>query len=88
MTYIVKRFTIVKSPLAGFFNKRPTSNKSNAMKITEYIKDTRGEMAHVTWPSRKQAITYSSVVVLVSVFVSLFLGLFDYIFSRLLTLLV
>jgi preprotein translocase subunit SecE len=58
------------------------------MKITEYIKETRAEMAHVTWPSRKQAITYALVVVFVSVGVALFLGLFDYIFSRLLTLLV
>jgi preprotein translocase subunit SecE len=58
------------------------------MKITEYIKDTRAEMAHVTWPTRKQAIVYSSAVVLVSVGIAFFLGLFDYIFARLLTLLV
>ena len=58
------------------------------MKITEYIRDTRAEMAHVTWPTRKQAIVYSSAVVLVSVGIAFFLGLFDYIFARLLTLLV
>ena len=56
------------------------------MKITEYIKDTRAEMTHVTWPTRKQAISYSIVVVLVSIGTALLLGLFDYIFSRLLTL--
>ncbi len=58
------------------------------MKITEYIKDTRGEMEHVTWPSRQQALLYASAVVLVSVFIAFLLGLFDYIFARLLTLLV
>ncbi len=58
------------------------------MKITEYIKETRAEMAHVTWPSRKQAITYSIIVVLVSVITSFALGLFDYIFSQLLTLII
>ncbi len=57
------------------------------MKITEYIKETRAEMAHVTWPSRLQAIIYSAAVVIVSVAVAFFLGLFDYIFARLLTLL-
>lgn len=56
------------------------------MKITEYLKDTRAEMAHVTWPSRKQAIYYSIVVILVSVATAFVLGLFDYIFSQLLTL--
>ncbi len=58
------------------------------MKITEYIKETRAEMAHVTWPSRKQAIVYAVAVVVVSLGVALSLGLFDYIFGRLLTLFV
>ncbi len=58
------------------------------MKITEYIKDTRAEMSHVTWPSRKQAILFSVAVIIVSVATAFFLGLFDYIFSRLLTLFV
>lgn len=58
------------------------------MKITEYIKDTQAEMAHVTWPSRKQAIVYAVAVVVVSLGVALSLGLFDYIFGRLLTLFV
>lgn len=56
------------------------------MKIAEYIKETRAEMAHVTWPSRKQAISYSVLVVAVSVITALLLGVFDYIFSRILTL--
>ena len=51
------------------------------MKITEYIKETKAEMSHVTWPTRKQAINYSIVVVLVSLITALLLGLFDYIFS-------
>ncbi|HEY9583626.1 MAG TPA: preprotein translocase subunit SecE [Candidatus Paceibacterota bacterium] len=58
------------------------------MKIAEYVKETKAEMDHVTWPNRKQAVAYSIAVVAVSVFVALFLGLFDYIFSRLLTLFV
>lgn len=56
------------------------------MSITEYIKDTRGEMEHVTWPTRRQAIVYSIAVALVSIGVAFSLGLFDYIFGRLLTL--
>lgn len=58
------------------------------MSITEYIKDTRGEMEHVTWPTRRQAIIYSIAVAIVSVGVAFSLGLFDYIFGRLLTLFV
>lgn len=58
------------------------------MKISEYVKETRDEMAHVTWPSRKQALLYALAVVLVSILTAFLLGLFDYIFGRLLTLLV
>jgi preprotein translocase subunit SecE len=58
------------------------------MKITEYVKETRAEMAHVSWPTRKQAISYALAVIIVSLLTALFLSLFDYIFSRLLTLVV
>ena len=58
------------------------------MKIIEYVKETRAEMTHVTWPSRKQAISYSIVVIVVSIVTAFVLGLFDYIFSKLLTLIV
>lgn len=58
------------------------------MNLINYIKETRAEMAHVTWPSKKQAFGYSLIVVVVSVVVSAFLGLFDYVFSTLLKLFV
>ncbi len=58
------------------------------MKITEYIKETKAEMAHVAWPSRKQAISYSIAVIIVSVLTALFLSVFDYVFAKLLTLFV
>lgn len=51
------------------------------MSITEYIKDTRGELKHVSWPTRRQAIAYTLTVIAISVGVSLYLGLFDYIFT-------
>ncbi|MES3031522.1 MAG: preprotein translocase subunit SecE [Patescibacteria group bacterium] len=56
------------------------------MKLTEYIKDTRAEMAHVTWPSRNLAISYSIMVVVISLLTALLLALFDHIFATLLTL--
>lgn len=58
------------------------------MKIAEYVKETKAEMAHVSWPSRKQAINYSIAVIVVSISTALLLAIFDHIFSKLLTLLV
>lgn len=51
------------------------------MSLLTYIKDTQGELKHVSWPTRNQAIAFTVVVVLISVFVSFFLGFFDYIFG-------
>lgn len=58
------------------------------MGIGEYIRDTRGELKHVSWPTRKQAIAYTALVVAISLAVAAYLGLFDYIFSLALELIV
>jgi preprotein translocase SecE subunit len=49
--------------------------------LTNYLKETRLELNHVTWPTRNQAIAFTVIVIFVSLFVAFFLGLFDYIFS-------
>ncbi|MBU6431510.1 MAG: preprotein translocase subunit SecE [Patescibacteria group bacterium] len=51
------------------------------MKIADYIKETKVELKHVNWPTRKQAIAFTVIVIAVSIGVSLFLGFFDFLFS-------
>lgn len=51
------------------------------MAFLQYLKDTRGELNHVAWPTRVQTVIFTILVVVVSVLVSLYLGLFDYIFT-------
>lgn len=51
------------------------------MAIYQYIKETAAEMKHVTWPTKKQTIIYSVLVVAVSVFVSAYLGILDSVFA-------
>jgi preprotein translocase subunit SecE len=51
-------------------------------KTTEYIKEVRAEMKHVTWPSRNQTIFYTIAVLVVSVAIAYYLGLFDFLFSK------
>ncbi len=48
------------------------------MSLITYLKDTQGELKHVSWPTRNQTIAFTIVVVLISVFISFFLGFFDY----------
>lgn len=49
------------------------------------MKDTRGELRHVAWPTQTQTIVYTILVALLSVGVSLYLGLFDFLFTTGLT---
>ena len=50
-------------------------------KITDYIKETKAEMGHVTWPTRLQAIYFTVAVIAISVAVAYYLGAFDSLFK-------
>jgi len=54
------------------------------MAIKTYIDETRGELRHVSWPTRTQAINYTILVVVVSVATAAYLSLFDGIFASVL----
>ncbi len=75
----------MKSPGAGFFDKRFTHQYTKIMKFFDYLRDSKAEMAHVKWPTRRTTIAYTILVIVVSVAVAVALGVSDYIFSRGLT---
>jgi preprotein translocase subunit SecE len=54
------------------------------MGIQNYIKETKGELKHVSWPTKEQTINFTSVVIGLSLLVGVLLGLFDSFFSFLL----
>jgi preprotein translocase SecE subunit len=51
------------------------------MGLVQYLKDTRGELNHVAWPTRVQTIIFTTLVIIISILVSLYLGFFDYLFT-------
>jgi preprotein translocase subunit SecE len=52
------------------------------MGLVNYIRETRGELKHVSWPTRSQAIAFTAIVIILSLGLAFFLGLFDYAFSE------
>jgi len=54
------------------------------MGLINYIRDTRGELKHVSWPTRRQALVFTLVVILISIGTAVFLGFFDLLFSLIL----
>jgi preprotein translocase subunit SecE len=51
--------------------------------MLNYFREVRSEMRHVSWPTRNQAISYTVVVIGVSLATAVYLGAWDYIFSAL-----
>lgn len=52
--------------------------------LIQYLKDVRVELSHVSWPTQKQAVVFTLLVILISVGTSLFLGFFDFVFVQIL----
>jgi preprotein translocase subunit SecE len=50
-------------------------------KIGNYLKETKGEMKHVSWPSAKQAFYFTGIIIVIAILISAFLGLFDFVFT-------
>ena len=47
-------------------------------KIMRFLKEAKVELKKVTWPTPKQTIASTSVVIIVVIIVSIFLGIVDF----------
>lgn len=54
------------------------------MNLLTYLKETKAEMRHVNWPTYRQTVIFTILVVVLSLLVAFFLGFFDFTFSTLL----
>ena len=57
--------------------------KESIAELSQYLKDSKGEMKKVTWPSRKATIGLTWVVLVVVLVISLYLGVVDLGLSKL-----
>jgi len=53
----------------------------------KFLREARAELRKVTWPNRKELITYTSVVIVATAIAAAFLGVVDLIFSQLIGML-
>lgn len=52
-------------------------------KLIQFFREVKVELGKVVWPTRREALKLTGIVILFSIFVSLFLGLIDYGLARL-----
>lgn len=51
-----------------------------------YLKDTKAELKHISWPTKDQTVSYTILVIVISLAIALLLGVFDSIFKKALEL--
>lgn len=55
--------------------------KSIMSKLSNYISETKEEMKHVSWPTKKQTLMFTILVIFISIGVAAYLGVFDFLFQ-------
>jgi preprotein translocase subunit SecE len=59
-----------------------------ANKIVQYLKDSKHELKKVIWPTKKQAISHTLLVIGFSLGLALFLGVIDFGLNKILEVVV
>lgn len=57
--------------------------KEMLQKAIQFLKDARAELKRVTWPTRKQTLASTAVVLIIVFIVAIYLGIIDYILAKL-----
>jgi len=68
----------------GSVKKSPQDKKQSKQQnpLACYVRETRGEMRKVTWPTREESWRLTYIVLGVTVAMSAFLWIFDFLFSK------
>lgn len=74
----------------GAVKKQPSENKKDKQPnpLIKYLRETRGEMRKVTWPTRQEAQRLTAIVIGFTIVFALFLGLLDFVWSSSLEILI
>ncbi len=56
--------------------------------VFKYLKETRAELYKVSWPTRREALNLTLIVVAVTLVMAVLLGALDYTFAQLMGLIV
>jgi preprotein translocase subunit SecE len=51
--------------------------------VTQFLKDAKVELKKVTWPTPKQTLASTAVVIIIVFIVSIYLGIVDFVLAKL-----
>ncbi len=55
------------------------------MSIISYIKEVKAESKNIKWPTKKQIVNYTVIVIVLSILLALYVGGLDALFAKLLS---
>ena len=64
------------------------AENSGGNALTNYLREARGEIRKVTWPTREEALRWTGLVLLVTLMMTIVLSSADFVFSQGLSFLV
>ena len=73
----------LRKPSAGVKAPAVKTEKNFIDKSLQFLREVRVELRKVTWPSRKQTLGSTAVVIILVIIISLFLGMVDFGLSNL-----
>ena len=62
--------------------KAQVTKRRRGNALTRYLRETSAELRKVTWPTRRDALNLTGLVLVVVVISSAVLGLMDWVFAR------
>lgn len=75
----MKRMMKKREGAADRLRKPPTVSKKQRTKPRAFIREVRGELGRVAWPTRQEVITYTSVVLVTVAFFMTIIYAIDYV---------
>lgn len=62
--------------------KQQTENAGFLQRVQNYIKGVQSELRKVTWPSKKELINYTLIVIVLTLILALIIGLSDVLLNQ------
>jgi preprotein translocase subunit SecE len=67
---------------------RTATRAKKGNRITRFLRETRSELRKVVWPTRREAVNMTAIVLGVTVLMAAGLGIVDWLFTQLFALVV
>ena len=64
--------------------KRPTAPAAWGRQLVDFVRQTRGEMSKVSWPSRDELVKATRMIVVLSIALGVAIGLLDWVLQKIL----